>query len=94
MKIRPVNGRILVKPFESEGKSSGGIYIPDSAREKIQEGEVIAVAKDATDEVAVGDRIVYKEFSGAEVKMEGRDYILLTEEDLLVKYEASDRIPE
>ena len=94
MKLQPINGRILVKPFEAKEKTSGGIYLPDTAKGKIQEGEVIAVAEDATDEVAVGDHIIYKEFAGIEVKLEGEDYILLTEEDLLVKYEAVDKIPE
>ena len=94
MKIRPINGRILVKPFESKGKTSGVIYIPDSAKEKLQEGEIIAAAKDATDEVAVGDRVVYKEFSGEEITMEGKEYMLLIEDDLLVKYESVDEIPE
>ncbi|HNS33424.1 MAG TPA: co-chaperone GroES [bacterium] len=93
MKIRPINGRILVKPFEAGNKTSGGIYIPDAAKEKLHEGEVVAVAKDATDEIAVGDRIFYREFSGTEVKMEGVDYVLLTEEDLLAKHETLDKIP-
>ena len=94
MKLRPINGRIVVKPFEAKEKTSGGVYIPDTAKEKLQEGKVVAVAKDATDEVAVGDHIVYKEFGGTEVKIEGEDYILLTEDDLLAKYEAVDKIPE
>ena len=94
MKIQPINGRILVKPFEAKDKTSGGIYLPDTAKEKLQEGEVIAVAEDATDEVAVGNRIIYKELGGTEVKVEGEDYILLIEDDLLAKYEAVDKIPE
>ena len=94
MKLRPINGRILVKPFETKDKTSGGIYLPDTAREKLQEGEIVAVAKDATDEVAVGDSVIYKEFAGTEVKIEGEGYILLTEDDLLAKYEAVDKIPE
>ena len=94
MKIQPVNGRILVKPFEAKDKTSGGLYLPDTAKEKLQEGKVIAVAKDATDEVTVGDHVVYKEFAGTEIKIEGEGYILLTEDDLLAKYEAVDKIPE
>ena len=94
MKLQPINGRILVKPIESKEKTSSGIYLPDTAKEKVHEGEVIAVAEDATEEVAVGDRIIYKEFGGTEVKFDGEDYILLTEEDLLAKYEAVDKIPE
>ena len=94
MKLQPTNGRILVKPIEAKKKTSGGIYLPDTAKEKVHEGEVIAVAKDVTEEVALGDRIIYKEFGGTEVKFDGEDYILLNEDDLLAKYEAVDKIPE
>ena len=94
MAFQPINGRILVRPLEAEDKTAGGIYLPDTAREKLQEGEIIAVAKDATDEVVAGDRVIYKELTGTEVKIEGQDYILLTEDDLLAKYEAVDKIPE
>lgn len=94
MKLQPMHGRVLVEPLEAKDKTSGGIYIPDTAKEKLQEGEVIAVAKDATDEVAVNDHVIYKEFAGTEVKIEGQDYILLTEEDLLAKHVAVDKIPE
>ena len=94
MKLRPIKGRIVVKPLEVKEKTSSGIYLPDTAREKLQEGEVIAMAKDATEEVTVGDRIIYKEFGGTEVKIDDEDYILLTEDDLLAKYEEVDKIPE
>jgi len=94
MKLQPINGRILVKPLEAKDKTSGGIYLPDTAKEKLREGEVIAVAEDATDEVAVGNRIIYKELGGTEVKVEGENYILFTEDDLLAKYEEVDKIPE
>ena len=94
MKLHPINGRIVVRPFESEQKTSGGIYLLETAKEKLNEGEVIVVADDATEEVAKGDRIIYKEYGGTAVKIEGEDYILLTEEDLLAKYEAVDKIPE
>ena len=94
MELQPIKGRILVRPFEAKDKTSGGIYVPDTAKEKLREGKVIAVAKDATDEVALGDYIIYKEFAGTEVKLAGEDYILLTEDDLLAKYEAVDKIPE
>jgi chaperonin GroES len=93
-KVRPINGKVVVQPFESEGKTSGGIYIPDTAKESLNEGKVIAVAKDATDEVAVGDRVVYKGFGGSEIEIEGEKYILLTEDELLAKYEVSAKIPE
>jgi len=94
MKLRPINGRILVKPSEAKEKTSSGLYLPDTAKERLREGEVMAKAEDATDEVVVGDHLIYKEFGGTEVKTEGEDYILLTEEDLLAKYTAVDKIPE
>ena len=94
MNFQPINGRILVKPLKAEEKTKSGIYIPDNARGKTQEGKVVALAKDATDEVAVGDEVIYKEYSGTEVKIDGEEYILFTEDDILAKYEASDEIPE
>jgi chaperonin GroES len=94
MKLQPMHGRVLVKPREAQEKTTGGIYIPDTAKERLQEGNVVAVAEDATDEVAVGDRVIYKEFGGTEVMVEGEDYILFTEDDLLAKYVEVDKIPE
>ena len=94
MKIRPINGHVLVKPLEAAETTPGGIHLPDTAKEGQNEGEVIAVADDATEEVAAGDHVVYKEFSGTEVTVEGEDYVLLSSEDLLVKYVAADEIPE
>ena len=94
MKLRPINAHIVVKPLYSTGKTAGGIYLPDTAREKLNEGEVIAVADDATDEVAVGDRIIYTEHSGTDAKIEDEDLVLLTSDDLLAKYEQVDKIPE
>jgi len=94
MKIRPINSHVLVKPLEAGDRTPGGIYLPETAKEKAQEGEVIAVAEDATEEVAVGDRVVYKDLAGTEVELEGQKYLLLASEDLLVKYVALDEIPE
>jgi chaperonin GroES len=94
MKLRPINGHILVKPFNAKEKTSSGLYLPDSAKEKLREGEVIVKADDATDEVVVGDHLIYKEFGGTEVQIEGEDYILLTGDDLLAKYTEVDKIPE
>jgi len=94
MKIRPINAHVLVKALEAADATPGGIYLPDTAKEKQTEGEVIAVAEDATEEVAVGDRVIYREFAGTEVSVEGEDYVLLSSDDLLVKYVAADEIPE
>ena len=94
MKLQPINGHILVKPFESKEKTSGGIFLPDSAKEKLREGEIVALAEDATDEVALGDHVIYKELTGTEIEIEGKSHLLLTEDDLLAKHEAVDKIPE
>jgi chaperonin GroES len=93
MKIRPINAHVLVKPLEAAEMTPGGIHLPDSAREKQTEGEVIAVAEDATEEVTVGDRVIYKEFAGTEVNVDSENYVLLSSEDLLVKYVVADKIP-
>jgi len=94
MNLEPIKGRVLVKPVESKETTAGGIFIPDTAKEKLYEAEIIAKAEDATDEVIVGDHVIYKEFGGTKVKFEGEDYILLGEDDLLAKYETVDKIPE
>jgi len=94
MKLRPINGQILVQAFEAKAKTSSGLYIPDTAKEKLNKGKVIAKAKDATDEVVVGDSVIYKEFGGTEISIEGKDYILLNGDDLLAKYIIVDKIPE
>ena len=94
MKLRPMNGRVVVRPVESSEQTKGGIVIPDTAREKPREGEIVAVAEDATEEVAVGDRVIYKEYGGTEVNVEDEKLVLLETDDLLVKYVESDSIPE
>jgi len=94
MKIRPINAHVLVKPSEPVKTTPGGIHLPDTAKEGHSEGKVTAVAEDATEEVAVGDRVVYKGFSGTEIALDGEKYALLPSEDLLAKYEAADEIPE
>jgi len=94
MEIEPINGHILVKPSPARDKTAGGIYLPDNAKEKLQEGEVISLAEDATDEVAVGDTVVFREYGGTEVDADGKPLRLLTEDDLLVKYTRADAIPE
>jgi len=94
MTMRPINAHVLVKPLEAARITPGGIHLPDTAKEGQSEGKVIAVAEDATEEVAVGDRVIYNESSGTEISVEGEGHILLPSEDLLAKYEAADEIPE
>ena len=91
MKFRPLGDRILVKRVEEETKTKGGIIIPDTAKEKPQEGEVISVGAGARDdtgkivplELKAGDRILFGKWSGTEVKIEGDDLLIMKESDVL-----------
>ncbi len=91
MKIRPLNDRVLVLRVEEEQKTSGGIIIPETAKEKPQEGKVIAVGPGKVDEdgkrvgmdVKVGDRILFGKYSGNEIKIEGVEHLIMREEDIL-----------
>ncbi len=91
MAFRPLGDRVLVKRVEEEEKTRGGIIIPDTAKEKPQEGEVIAVGPGARDEtgkvqpldVKVGDRILFGKWSGTEVKLNGQDLLIMKESDIL-----------
>ncbi len=94
MKVRPMNGRVVVKRLEAEEKTTGGVILPDTAREKPVEGEIIAVAEDATEEVAVGDRVIYSRHGGTDVEEDGEQYLILDSADILVKYVQADKIPE
>src|SRR6266851_4849508 len=91
MKIRPLGDRILVKRIKEEEKTKGGIIIPDTAKEKPQEGKVVAVGKGKVTEegkliapdVRAGDRILFGKYSGSEVKLEGEEHLILREDDIL-----------
>ena len=89
--FRPLGDRVLVKRVKEEEKTRGGIIIPDTAQEKPQEGEVIAVGPGTRDEdgerialdVAIGDRILFGKWSGTEVKLDGDDYLIMKESDIM-----------
>jgi chaperonin GroES len=91
IKVQPLADRVLVHPLEAEERTSSGIYIPDTAKEKQQRGKIVAVGKGRTDEngklqpleVKTGDTVLYGRYSGTEIKIEGDDYIILKEEDIL-----------
>ncbi|MBU4421099.1 MAG: co-chaperone GroES [Proteobacteria bacterium] len=91
MKLRPLQDRILVKRVEEESTTKGGIIIPDTAKEKPVEGEVIAVGIGKVDEagkrialeIKKGDKILFGKYSGTEVKIEGEEYLIMREEDVL-----------
>jgi chaperonin GroES len=91
MSFRPLHDRVLVERVESEEKTAGGIIIPDTAKEKPQEGRVVAVGNGtrADDgkitplDVKAGDRILFGKWSGTEVKLDGKDYLIMKESDIL-----------
>ena len=86
LKIQPLSDRVLVEPQEAETKTSSGIYIPDSAKEKPQQGKIVAVGKGKKDHdmtVKVGDTVLYGKYSGSELKFEGNDYLIMREDDIL-----------
>jgi len=86
LKIQPLSDRVLVAPQEAETKTASGLYIPDSAKEKPQQGKIVAVGngkKDHKMTVKVGDLVLYGKYSGSELKYEGTDYLIMREEDIL-----------
>ena len=86
IKIQPLSDRVLVEPQVAETKTASGIIIPDSAKEKPQQGKVVAVGngkKDHDMTVKVGDTVLYGKYSGTELKLEGDDYLMMREDDIL-----------
>jgi chaperonin GroES len=91
MNIRPLHDRIIVERVEEETKTAGGLIIHDTAKEKPQQGKVIAVGKGKTTEdgkqlgmdVKVGDRILFGKYAGTEIKIEGKEYLMMREDDVL-----------
>jgi chaperonin GroES len=89
--FRPLHDRVVVRRVESEAKTKGGIIIPDTAKEKPQEGEIVAVGSGARDEagtvvaldVKVGDRVLFGKWSGTEVKLDGEDLLIMKEADIM-----------
>ena len=90
-KFRPLHDRVVVKRIDAEGKTPGGIIIPDTAKEKPQEGEVVAVGPGGRDEsgkliaidLKAGDRVLFGKWSGTEVKLEGEDLLIMKESDIM-----------
>ena len=91
MKFRPLHDRVVIRRVEEEGKTTGGIIIPDTAKEKPMEGEIIAVGEGARDEagklvpleVKKGDRILFGKWSGTEIKLDGEDLLIMKESDVM-----------
>ena len=85
MKFRPLHDRVLIKVLDSEEKTAGGIIIPDTAKEKPKKGKVIAAGSGKKDEpvtVKEGDIVLYGQYSGTEIKIEGNDYLIMRESDI------------
>ncbi len=97
MKFRPLHDRVVVRRIDAEEKTAGGIIIPDTAKEKPQQGEVIAAGPGARDEsgkiqpldVQVGDRVLFGKWSGTEVKIDGQDLLIMKESDIMGVLEAT-----
>ena len=97
MKFRPLHDRVVIRRIEGEDKTKGGILIPDTVKEKPQEGEVVAAGPGARDEsgklialeVKAGDRVLFGKWSGSEVKIDGKDLLIMNESDILGVIERS-----
>ena len=86
LKVKPIADRVLVEPSAAEEKTAGGLYIPDTAKEKPQRGKIVAVGAGKKDEpmtVKVGDVVLYGKYAGTEVTIEGKDYLIMRESDIL-----------
>ncbi|MEA3358811.1 MAG: co-chaperone GroES [Thermodesulfobacteriota bacterium] len=92
-KIQPINNNVLLKLEDpTEDKTPGGIIIPDTAKEKSQEGKVVALPADSDIDLSVGDVVLYKGFSGTEINFEGESYLLILSDDILAKFVEVDSI--
>ena len=86
LNIKPLADRVLLETIEAETKTASGIIIPDNAKEKPQKGKIVAVGKGTKDSsmtVKVGDLVLYGKYSGTELKLEGKDYLIMSEKDIL-----------
>jgi chaperonin GroES len=99
MNIRPLHDRIVVKRIEAKASTAGGLFIPDSAKEKPQEGKVVAVSRGRRLEdgsltplgVALGDHILYGKYTGSEIKLAGEEYLIVREDDVLGILEGAEQ---
>ena len=85
LSIKPLSDRVVIQALEAETKTASGLYIPDSAKEKPQQGIIVAVGKGTKDEpmtVKVGDTVLYGKYAGTELKLDGKDYLIMRESDI------------
>ena len=92
-KLQPVNGNVAIKVFEpEEEKTKSGIIIPDSAKERPTEGTITALSADSSEEINVGDRVIFKEYSGTKITHQEQEYLLIQESEILAKIVEVDSI--
>jgi chaperonin GroES len=87
LKLKPINDRIVVKPAPAEEKTKGGIIIPDTAKEKPLQGEVVAVGPGKEDQkmtISVGDQVLFGKYAGQKIELDGEEYLIMREDDVLV----------
>ena len=86
LNLQPLGSRILIKPLEQDSKTSSGLYLPETAKEKPQTGLVVAVGDDEEIKLKVNDKILFAKYSGSEFKLDGTEYLLLEANDVLAKF--------
>ena len=84
--VQPLGTRVLIKPLEQETKTSSGLYLPESAKEKPQTGEVVAVGDDESIKLKAKDKVLFAKYGGTEFKYDGVDYLLMESNDILAKF--------
>ncbi len=85
MTLEPLGTRVLIRPLEQESRTAGGLYLPESAKEKPQQGLVIAVGDDETVKVKPNDKVLFAKYTGTEVRMDGADHLILEANDVLAR---------
>lgn len=94
MNLQPLNGYVLLKQVGAAEQTAGGIYVPETAKKLPDEGVIEAKASGATDDIAIGDHVLYKKYAGEEIELDGDKFRLVPEGDLLAKVVDSDAIPD
>lgn len=88
VKLEPLGSRVLIRPLEQESKTASGLLLPETAKEKPQTGEVVAIGDDEEIKLKVGDKVLFAKYSGTEFKLEGVDYLLFEASDVLARFRA------
>ncbi|HTX80521.1 MAG TPA: co-chaperone GroES [Longilinea sp.] len=86
VKLEPLGSRVLIRPLGQEGRTASGLYLPETAQDKPQTGEVVAVGDDEEIKLKVGDKVLFAKYSGTDFKLDGADYILFEANDVLARF--------